>query len=224
MLRVSELNGFGAGAPLEFKLVGTNTAIRAGSITMPAGIQQYDWIFYWDYTNFNSAGNSPVTPSGFTAVDFSGGSSQLINCVSLKEAAGTEGGTSIAGMSSGGSQACAKIVLVVRPNIRVKRKGSAVTTGKAFNTSSADLASFNVNSAGSHFGILMGSIGSTTGTIGFSTSGQDATLSAVDSNSWGNSRMVYAIANGGSKSMSCDPTGTQTTPASLGIWQEFEAF
>jgi len=92
----------------------------ATSITLPAGIQAGDIIALWDKAASINATPTTIIPTGFTSVGniFNSVPSSLTylarSIMSYKIASGSEGGASIAGMSSDGI--VHKIAMVFRPN------------------------------------------------------------------------------------------------------------
>jgi len=215
----------GAVGSIAFSLVGTNKAARAGGITLPSGIQQYDWIILQDAKILSTT--SLVVPSGFTNL-FSG-SYGTVNRMTLlaKEAAGTESGTTVTGMTD--DQQVVKIAMVFRPSIRAKLKGSPVTYGAEGMSGSApaiDPALYNVASAGAHQGLCFALIGSTLDNAAWtSLSGNDGEVTQFDVAGKVNLRAAYAMANGASRSIAADSAASGGARLNtFGLWQEFEPF
>jgi hypothetical protein len=92
----------------------------ATSITLPAGIQAGDIIVLWDKAASLTATPTTIIPTGFTSVGniFNSVASSLgyftRSIMSYKIANGSEGGSSIAGMSA--DSFVHKIAMVFRPN------------------------------------------------------------------------------------------------------------
>lgn len=90
----------------------------ATTITAPSGIQAGDLIVMYDYAFGIYGVPGDVPPSGFTVISNLTDGSNNRAIAAYKLADGTEGGTSITGMT--GSSPSAKAIYVFRGNIRAK--------------------------------------------------------------------------------------------------------
>lgn len=223
MLRVNELVGFGALSGVSFTFVASAKVTRSATITLPAGIQQYDWIVLQDAKILSTT--SLVVPSGFT--NLYSGTYGTVNRMTLtaKEAVGNESGTSVTGMTD--DQQVAKIAMVFRPSTRAKLKGSPViygAEGMAGASPPIDPALYNVDSAISHRGLCFALIGSTLNDAAWSSlSGHDGEITQFDVAGKVNLRAAYAMANGASRTIAADSAASGGARLNtFGLWQEFE--
>jgi len=92
------------------------TSTNSATITAPSGILAGDLIVMLDLAAQNTTPTS-VVPSGFSSIADIFGTNIGRMVASYKRAVGTEGGTSITGMSTSGFYAMAKAIYVFRGNV-----------------------------------------------------------------------------------------------------------
>lgn len=117
MFKVNQLVGFGGSRSLKSITQQGSASSQLSTVTAPAGIQAGDLLALLDIA---LDGSSPTTvvPTGFTSinnVNANDGTTFIRQILSYKKAIGTEGGSTITGMT--GSFGTAKAIYVFRGNI-----------------------------------------------------------------------------------------------------------
>lgn len=148
MLMVNVLAGFGSaaivsggGGAVSSLAFNSSAVASAANLTAPAGIIAGDLLVFLDYAAGPTIPTSAV-PSGFTSdVDIAQSASGRV-ILSHKIAVGTEGGTSIHGMTSSSYR---KIMGVFRPNATIT---TATAGSPVSQTTDADPSSQNIAASG----------------------------------------------------------------------------